>query len=89
VQGNCWSSDVSEAKVQTANELIDEIAKQPNADKFMDRDPANLADRDIEQLVSILRDERSRFKVKEQTGQTDDTDRVELGDVWAADVGEG
>jgi hypothetical protein len=62
---------------KTASDFIDDIAKEPSADKFFDRDPAKMADKDIDDLVKILRADRTRMRMKEQTGQVDGGDLLD------------
>lgn len=43
------------------NELIDEIAKEPNLDRFFDRNPKTLTDDALRELIAIERTKRALF----------------------------
>jgi hypothetical protein len=43
------------------NELIDEIAKEPNLDRFFDCNPKTLNDDDLRQLIEVERQRRALF----------------------------
>jgi len=44
-----------------ANELLDEIAKQPTVDEFMRRNPHTMTEDDFRQMVLAQRHERALF----------------------------
>lgn len=46
---------------QDGNELIDEIAKAPNLDKFFDKNPRHISDDELLELINIERQKRALF----------------------------
>lgn len=43
------------------HEIVDEIAKRPTLDEFLDRHPRTLTDDDFRKLISNLRADRAMF----------------------------
>lgn len=46
---------------KTGKEMVDEIAKEPNLDKFFDRNPRDLDDQALRELIEIERGRRALF----------------------------
>lgn len=46
------------------NELIDEIGKQPTMDRYFDRNPKELSDTDLLELIETERANRAAFITK-------------------------
>lgn len=46
------------------NELIDEIGKQPTMDRYFDRNPKELSDSDLLELIETERANRAAFITK-------------------------
>ncbi len=51
---------------KTGQELIKEAAEEPSVDQFMQQDPANMIDEDLDTLIGVLRRKRAEFIAKEK-----------------------
>lgn len=55
------------AKKLNGPELVDEIAKEPNLDRFFDRNPRDISDEELLELIEIERGRRAMFIEKKAT----------------------